>query len=107
MNIYVGNLNFDTSEDELRELFGTYGDVASAAVIRDKITGRSRGFGFVEMTDDAAAQSAIQALNGADFKGRSLTVNPARPREERSDRGRGGYSSDRRGQGGRGRRNDW
>ncbi len=109
MNIYVGNLNFDTTEDELRELFATHGDVASAAVIRDKITGRSRGFGFVEMADDTAAQSAITALNGTDFKGRSLTVNPARPREERSDRGRGGYS-DRRGQGGqggRGRRNDW
>jgi len=109
MNIYVGNLNFDASEDEIRELFAAYGQVSSVAIIRDKMTGRSRGFAFVEMVDDSAAQTAIQALNGQDFKSRSLTVNPARPREERSDRGRGGYS-DRRGQGGgggRGRRNDW
>ena len=109
MNIYVGNLNFDASEDEIRELFAAFGQVTSVAIIRDKVTGRSRGFAFVEMADDGAAQTAIQAWTGKDFKTRSLTVNPARPREERSDRGRGGYSSDRRGQGGggRGRRNDW
>jgi RNA recognition motif-containing protein len=108
MNIYVGNLNFATTEDELRELFAAYGDVTSVAVIRDKVTGRSRGFAFVEMADDAAAQSAITALNGQEFKSRNLTVNPARPREERGDRdrGRGGYS-ERRGPGGSRRRDEW
>jgi RNA recognition motif-containing protein len=101
VNIYVGNLSFDVTEDELREQFAAFGQVSSVSLIKDKFTGKSRGFGFVEMADATQAQNAIQALNGKDFKGRSLTVNPARPREERSggggDRGRGGYGSDRRG----------
>lgn len=93
MNLYVGNLPFNASEDEIRELFAGYGEVTSVAVIKDKFTGKSRGFAFVEMPDDDA-QKAIQALNGKDFKGRGLTVNPARPREDRGGGGgggRGGY----------------
>ncbi len=79
MNIYVGNLPFSTTSTELEELFGQYGPVDSAAVINDRETGRSRGFGFVEM-DDAAAKTAIEELNGSDLGGRSLKVNQARPR---------------------------
>ena len=87
-NIYVGNLPWSTTEDDLRRAFGQYGEVQSAKVIMDRETGRSRGFGFVEMEDEAADQ-AIQALNGQDMGGRSLKVNEAKPREERS--GGGGY----------------
>ncbi|MES1944661.1 RNP-1 like RNA-binding protein [Salinisphaera sp. PC39] len=83
MNIYVGNLPWSTTEDSLRELFESYGEVSSAKVITDRETGRSRGFGFVEMPDDGAAQSAIDALNDKDFEGRNLRVNEARPREQR------------------------
>ncbi len=79
MNIYVGNLPFRTTSDELERLFEEYGQVQSAQVITDRDTGRSRGFGFVEMPDEAA-RSAIEALNGMDFGGRPLTVNEARPR---------------------------
>ena len=79
MDIYVGNLPFSATEDEVRELFGAHGSVESVALITDRETGRSRGFGFVEMDDDAA-RAAIEALNGADFGGRALTVNEARPR---------------------------
>jgi RNA recognition motif-containing protein len=101
MNIYVGNLAFSTTEDELRTAFGAYGAVSSAAVIKDKATGQSRGFGFVEMPDSSEAKKAIEALNGAQLKGRTLTVNEARPREERTDnrsrgRGYGGGSGQRR-----------
>ncbi len=113
MNIYVGNLPFDTNEDEVRGLFAAYGEVASVSLIKDKFSGQLRGFGFVEMSNVAEAQKAIQELNGKDFKNRSLAVNPARPREENSDRGRGGFN--RRGPGGGGgggggggrRRNSW
>jgi cold-inducible RNA-binding protein len=80
LNIYVGNLPFTTKNSDLEELFGPYGEVESAAVITDRETGRSRGFGFVEMADDAATK-AIQELDGSDFGGRSLTVNQARPRQ--------------------------
>jgi len=103
MNIYVGNLPFSATEDEIRALFADYGQVTSAAVIKDKFTGQSRGFAFVEMTSDTEAQKAIAELNGKDFKGRALVINPARPREERSDRGPrpGGFGGggDRRGGG--------
>lgn len=97
-NIYVGNLPYDTTGDDLLELFQTYGTVTSSQVIIDKFSGRSRGFGFVEMADDDASQAAIEALNGTPFGGRPLTVNEARPREERGPGGR----SDRGGFGGSG-----
>lgn len=84
MNIYVGNLPHATTESELKEAFDEYGSVSSAAVIQDKFTGKSRGFGFVEMPNDGEAQNAIQGLNGQDLGGRTLTVNEARPREQRS-----------------------
>lgn len=79
MNIYVGNLSYSTTSDELRELFEEHGQVDSAAVIMDRDTGRSRGFGFVEMPDDAA-RAAIEALNGTEMGGRRLNINEARPR---------------------------
>jgi cold-inducible RNA-binding protein len=88
-NIYVGNLVWDATADDLLALFQEHGKVARAQVITDRETGRSRGFGFVEMENDAEAQKAIEELNGADFKGRPLTVNEARPREERSSGGSG------------------
>lgn len=80
MNIYVGNLPWGTAEDDLRSAFEAYGEVTSAKVITDRETGRSRGFGFVEMSDNGAAQSAIDGLNEKDFQGRNLRVNEARPR---------------------------
>jgi RNA recognition motif-containing protein len=86
MNLYVGNLPFSVTEDELQSLFSQYGDVDRAQVITDRETGRSRGFGFVEM-EDQAAQEAMEALNGREHGGRSLTVNEARPK---NDRGGGG-----------------
>jgi RNA recognition motif-containing protein len=82
MNIYVGNLNFNLSEDELKEIFEEYGEVASAKVITDKYSGRSKGFGFVEMPNDAEGEAAIKNLNGVDMKGRNMTVNQS---EERKD----------------------
>jgi RNA recognition motif-containing protein len=82
-NIYVGNLPYNVDDAELHELFAQYGDIRSAKVIMDRETGRSRGFGFVEMEDDTEAQAAIEALNGADSGGRRLTVNVARPRSDR------------------------
>src|SRR6516225_494042 len=92
-NIYVGNLPYHTTGDDLVELFQTYGTVTSGQVIMDKFSGRSRGFGFVEMSQDDEAQAAIDALNGTPYGGRPLTVNEARPREERGGGGggRGGY----------------
>jgi RNA recognition motif-containing protein len=98
--IYVGNLTFDATEAELRELFSAHGEVQSAQIVTDRDTGRSRGFGFVEMSDGADA--AINALNGQDFKGRNLTVNEAKPRE--SGGGRGGFRSGGGGGGGGGGR---
>ena len=85
MNIYVGNLPFNTTAADLESLFGEYGTVDSAAIINDRETGRSRGFGFVEMENEAGAK-AIQELDGADYNGRNLKVNEARPREERPRR---------------------
>ena len=89
-NIYVGNLPYDTTGDDLVELFQQYGTVTSGQVIIDKFSGRSRGFGFVEMSQDDEAQAAIDALNGTPYGGRPLTVNEARPREERGGGGGGG-----------------
>jgi cold-inducible RNA-binding protein len=93
MNIYVGNLSYEATDDELRELFEEFGEVSSASVIQDRESGRSRGFGFVEMPNDAEAQAAIDGLNGRDVQGRSLRVNEARPREERPPRRDGGFRS--------------
>ena len=83
MRIYLGNLPFTSTEDEVEETFSSYGEVASVTIIRDRDTGRSKGFGFVEMPEDGAAQSAIAALHGRELGGRVLTVNEARPREPR------------------------
>lgn len=83
MNIYVGNLPYDTTDADLRDMFGQYGEVASASIIIDKMTNRSKGFGFVEMPGKADAEAAIKALDGTDFKGRNMKVNEARPREDR------------------------
>lgn len=88
MNIFVGNLSFSTTNEDLRFAFAQYGNVDSAQVIMDRQTGRSRGFGFVEMPDNGEAQAAISALNGADLQGRPLTVNEAKPRAPREERGR-------------------
>lgn len=90
-NIYVGNLPWSTTEDELRDTFAAYGSVSSVAIIKDRNTGRSRGFGFVEMDSPDEAQAAINGLNGAEMGGRDLKVNEARPREENR-----GYRNDRR-----------
>ena len=90
MNIYVANIPWKASEDQLKTLFAEYGEVTSAKIIMDKVTQRSRGFGFVEMADDAAGKQAITTLNGADFLGKNLVVNEARPREERPNSFRGG-----------------
>ena len=88
VNLYVGNLPFTTTNEELAQMFGQYGTVTKTQVIMDRDTGRSRGFGFVEMSD--GAEAAIQAMNGADYQGRRLTVNEAKPREERRRSGGGG-----------------
>lgn len=90
--VYVGNLSYDTTEQDVREMFAEYGTIESIAMINDRDTGRFRGFAFVEM-ENSAADSAIKALNGKEMMGRELTVNEARPREERSG---GGYNSGRR-----------
>jgi RNA recognition motif-containing protein len=100
-NLYVGNLSFSTTENDLREMFAPYGNVERASLVNDRDTGRSRGFGFVEMTNDSDAAAAISALNGKDSDGRSLTVNEARPKTERS--GGGGFRGGRGGGGGGGR----
>ena len=90
MNIYVGNLSFEMTEEQLEGAFAAHGEVQSARIITDRYTGQSRGFGFVEMPDNSAAETAIQALNGREVSGRPLTVNEARPREDRGSRGGGG-----------------
>lgn len=91
MNIYVANIPWKASEEELRALFAEYGEIDSAKIITDKFTQRSRGFGFVEMKDDEAARKAINELNGQDFMGKNLVVNEARPKEDRGGGGGGGY----------------
>jgi RNA recognition motif-containing protein len=120
MKIYVGNLNFQTTEDSLREAFANYGEVQEVAVVTDRDTGRPRGFAFVTMPDDGQARAAIEALNGNDFEGRSLNVNEARPKTGGGGGGgggRGGYgggggggrggSGGSGGSGGGGRRDRW
>ncbi len=83
MNIYIGNLSYQSSEEDLRQAFGAFGQVDSVTIIKDKVTGRSRGFGFVEMPVEEEAVAAIDGLNNTELQGRSLRVNQARPREER------------------------
>jgi len=90
LNIYVGNLSFDTTESELEKAFANYGTVQSARIATDRDTNRPRGFGFVEMANQAEAEAAIAGLNGTELQGRTLTVNEARPREDRGNRGGGG-----------------
>jgi cold-inducible RNA-binding protein len=103
MKLYVGNLSYNAGENDLRDLFSAYGAVESVAVITDRDTGRSKGFGFVEFANDAEAQAAIAGLNGKEVSGRALTVSPARPKSEGGGGGgRGGYGGG--GGGGRGNR---
>ena len=99
-NIFVGNLDFNTGEDELRQLFEQYGPVDRVAIMTDRDTGRSRGFGFVEMTNTEDGEKAIAALNGAQLGGRTLNVNEARPKTERAGSGGGGRGRNRGGRGG-------
>jgi cold-inducible RNA-binding protein len=89
--LFVGNLSFDATENDLQDLFAQAGPVNSVNIMQDRATGRARGFGFVEMASDADAEKAISMFNGKDFQGRALTVNEARPREERGGGGGGGY----------------
>jgi RNA recognition motif-containing protein len=104
MRIFVGNLAWSVDDAGLQDIFAPYGEVVSATVMIDRATGRSKGFGFVEMPSAGDAQKAINALNGKDVSGRPLTVNEARPREERAGGGdRGGYRGGGGGGGGRGR----
>ena len=98
--LYVGNLSYSVDSSELETLFGQYGQVVSAQVINDRDTGRSKGFGFVEMANEAEADAAIAALNGQQHNGRALTVNEARPREERGGGGGGGRGGFGGGRGG-------
>jgi len=92
MNIYVGNLPYNITEDELRDAFSPFGRVTRASIVIDRETNRSKGFGFIEMSDNAEGEAAINALNETDLKGCNIKVNEARPRADRNDRGpRGGY----------------
>ncbi len=91
VNIYVGNLSYEVTEEDLKQAFEDFGQVVSVNIIRDRYSGLSRGFGFVEMPAKAEAQSAVNDLNGKELKGRTLNVNEARPRSERGGRGRGGW----------------
>jgi RNA recognition motif-containing protein len=100
MRIYVGNLSYSVTDDDLREIFGEYGELAAAEVIKDKFSGQSKGFGFVDMPSSSDAENAIKELNESVYKGRKLTVNEARPREQ--NRSRGGWG----GGGGGGRDRD-
>jgi RNA recognition motif-containing protein len=102
--LYVGNLSYEVSSSDLEQLFSAHGTVDSAEVISDRMTGRSKGFGFVEMSSDQEAQAAISALNGKDHGGRALTVNEAKPRENRGGGGGGGGRGGRGGYGGGGGR---
>jgi cold-inducible RNA-binding protein len=111
-NIFVGNLSFNTNEDELRQIFEAYGQVDRVSILTDRDTGRSRGFGFVEMTSDEDGEKAIAALNGSQFGGRTINVNEARPKAERGGGGFGGGGGRGRGDrdgraAGGGRRDRW
>ena len=105
MKIYVGNLSYEVTEEELRLAFEPFGQVESATILKDKYSGQSKGFGFMEMPSKAEAQAAIDGLNGTELKGRAIKVNEARPRPEsrggkgRQGRGRGGYGGGKGGQG--------
>ena len=90
VNIYVGNLSFEVTDEDLKDAFEAFGQVESASVIKDKFSGRSRGFGFVEMSTNSEAEAAISGLDGSDLKGRTLKINEARPRTERQSGGGGG-----------------
>jgi RNA recognition motif-containing protein len=100
--LYVGNLPFSATDDSLRELFSQSGNVTSATIITDRDTGRSKGFGFVEMSSDSEASDAITKFNGTNFEGRTITVNEARPKAPREGGGGGGGGRDRGGRGGGG-----
>lgn len=104
MNLYISNLSYNISDENLRQLFADYGEITSAKVIMDRETGRSRGFGFVELSDDELAKKAIEELNQASYDGKVINITEARPREDRGDRGGrfnnnrgGGYGSNRGG----------
>ena len=104
MNLYISNLSYNISDEDLRQLFADYGEITSAKVIMDRETGRSRGFGFVELSDDELAKKAIEELNQARYDGKVINITEARPREDRGDRGGrfnnnrgGGYGSNRGG----------
>ena len=104
MNLYITNLSYNISDEDLRQLFADYGEITSAKVIMDRETGRSRGFGFVELSDDELAKKAIEELNQASYDGKVINITEARPREDRGDRGGrfnnnrgGGYGSNRGG----------
>ncbi len=104
MRIYVGNLSYETSENELREMFAPFGEIASLRIVTDRVSGRSKGFGFVEMASDEEAQAAMTGLNGKEIRGRAIVVNEARPRPEATGggggrRGGGGYGGGRGGGG--------
>jgi cold-inducible RNA-binding protein len=102
MKLYVGNLSFDTTEDELRDAFSSHGEVVSVNIVKDKFTDRSKGFAFVEMANSEEGQAAIRELNGAELGGRQIKVDEARPPRDRDQRRRGGG-----GGGGGGRRRSW
>lgn len=106
MRIYVGNMKFEMTEQDLQDLFGAHGEVSDVHIVTDRMTGRPRGFAFVEMSDDAAANAAIEAINGTEVSGRTLTVNEARPRNGGGGGGGGGggYRGGGGGGGGGGRR---
>lgn len=99
VNIFVGNLSYSTTQSDLQAAFAYYGSVERVSIVTDRETGQSRGFGFVEMTDRAAADAAINALNGTQMNGRAINVNEARPREQGGGGGRGGYGGNRGGNG--------
>ena len=111
MNIYIGNLSFEATEEDLRQAFEEFGEVSSVNIITDKFTGKSRGFAFVEMADQEAATNAINQLNNQELKGRALNVNEARPRTDRGGGGggggRGGRGGGRGGYGGGGGNRGW
>ncbi len=86
MNIYVGNLSYEITDDEVRDIFSPHGEISSVSIIKDKYSGQSKGFGFVEMPNQAEAEEAIKALNESDLKGRNIKVNQAKPKEERPQR---------------------
>ncbi|KOH46126.1 RNA recognition motif domain-containing protein [Sunxiuqinia dokdonensis] len=108
MNIFVGNLNYSITEDDMREIFEEYGELTSVKLITDKFTGRSKGFGFVEMADADEAKKAIEELNGAEVEGRSMVVNESIEKKRDNNRGGGGFrgGNNRGGGGGYGRRDN-